>query len=706
MRSLARGALATRVGRRTLLLFVGCALLPTSILAVFAYSKVRDTLLAEALRALEESAKRNSTQIIERATWLSDRLRGGAPATPIQSGEDDEEGRPKFRYVARGSADGRFENLTPGTGAPHAALDGAARARVAAGGTAIVVETHGSPRIWFVGRDARGTDASLLWAEPDARFLWGFAADEALNPELCVVSVRLGVVLQCSAGASPDAALGALNQGASSAWLTASRSLFLRQAFAADDWRVVAMQTSGDALRAVRGFGSTFALVTGLSLLVVLFVSQVQIRRQTEPLDRLHQATKEVARGRFDVVVHADSGDEFETLAKAFTSMSSTLGRQFDVLYALDEVDRRALQASSPSSLISSAGELLLGMASTDRIVLAVPPAEGGGDGWNCFDLSRGGAAATFCRPVSRRVVGRWKATDAGHDGAQAVDLISTLGLEADASRRWIFYPLWHHEENQGVVGLRYREDNGPEASERRELRRFTDRLAIALASIRLVQQLDSLSLGTLKAFASAIDANSHWTAGHSERVTDAALLLADALGIVGTPRDILHRGSLLHDIGKIGVPAAILDKAGPLTSQERAIIQSHPVLGATILEPIGAFRDIIPIVRWHHERLDGAGYPDGLRGDDIPLLARILSVADVFDALVSERPYRAGMSVDAALSLIRADAGRAFDPHITAVFLALHDTGRLSQLTTSDSRAAALAASVGHGRQLLEVHA
>jgi putative nucleotidyltransferase with HDIG domain len=124
------------------------------------------------------------------------------------------------------------------------------------------------------------------------------------------------------------------------------------------------------------------------------------------------------------------------------------------------------------------------------------------------------------------------------------------------------------------------------------------------------VHRLDALSIGTLTAFARAIDANSHWTAGHSERVTQLALLLGDALGISGAQRDILHRGSLLHDIGKIGVPTVVLDKPGPLTPQEREIVQTHPALGASILQPIPAFHDIIAIVRSHHERVDGMGYP------------------------------------------------------------------------------------------------
>ncbi len=700
----AGGALGTRVGRRTLLLFIGCALLPTSVLAVFAYSEVRSTLRGEAFRSLEEAAKRRSAQYVERGTWLAHLLGDEAQLTDRLTREDEGNAGQRFRTVVLVNDDGRTEILTPGNGPPPSvSLDQTARAFVDEGGVTIVIEPASTPRVWFVARLNAASRPALIWAEPEPRFLWGFAADEAMTPELCVVEVRQRVVLQCSAGALPGAALATLGGSVPSDWIAASRSLFLRHEFAADDWSVVSMQSVSDALRPVHGFGRTFALVTGLSLLVVFFTSHVQIRRQTEPLKRLHAATKDVAAGKFDVVVRADSNDEFGALAASFMSMSSTLGRQFEVLHALDEVDRSALEASSSASLMSSAAHTLLTAASTDRLVLTVPPAEGGNGSWQQLDLVRGSQGTTPLRPIDQPLVVRLRPTDLGHDGEDVSDAIGSLGLPDAASCRWILFPLWHHDENQGAVAVGVHPDRTLGVTERHELRRLTDRLAIALANTRLVHRLDALSLGTLTAFARAIDANSHWTAGHSERVTQVALLIADALGITGMQRDVLHRGSLLHDIGKIGVPASVLDKAGPLTPQEREIIQTHPGLGASILQPIRAFHDIIPIVRSHHERVDGKGYPDGLRGGEIPYLARILSVADVYDALVSKRPYRAGMATDIALQIIRTDAGRAFDAHIAAVFLTLHEQGAVTRLMTADSQASALAAAVGHGRQLLE---
>ena len=188
----------------------------------------------------------------------------------------------------------------------------------------------------------------------------------------------------------------------------------------------------------------------------------------------------------------------------------------------------------------------------------------------------------------------------------------------------------------------------------------------------RLISKLESLSWGALAALARTVDASSPWTAGHSERVTSLSLRMAGLMGISTDERDTLHRGGLLHDIGKIGIPPEILDKPGQLDYGELARIREHPTLGAKILAPLAAFADSIPIVLYHHERWDGTGYPSNLMGSRIPKLARLLAVADVYDALVSNRPYRAGWSHEAAMEEIRAASGTQFDPAMVAAFEAV----------------------------------
>ena len=190
------------------------------------------------------------------------------------------------------------------------------------------------------------------------------------------------------------------------------------------------------------------------------------------------------------------------------------------------------------------------------------------------------------------------------------------------------------------------------------------------LAERRLHSLLDELII----AFANALDAKSPWTMGHSERVATHAVSIAQAMHLGSADLETLKIASLLHDIGKLGTYDVILDKAGPLTEDEWRLVMMHPKKGADILGPIADFDQVIPIVRSHHERVDGKGYPDGLKGEEIPLLAKILCLADSFDAMTAERPYKSAMNMEDAISHIRQKAGTQFDPEVVKVFLALID--------------------------------
>jgi putative nucleotidyltransferase with HDIG domain len=185
-------------------------------------------------------------------------------------------------------------------------------------------------------------------------------------------------------------------------------------------------------------------------------------------------------------------------------------------------------------------------------------------------------------------------------------------------------------------------------------------------------KRLDRLGWSTLTALARAVDAKSQWTAGHSERVTQLALKIGRALGLGKEELDDLHRAGLLHDIGKIGVPQEIIDKTEILTDEEHRIMSEHPRIGVRILEPIEDFAHIVPLVEQHHEWFNGEGYPHGLAGASIVPGARILAVADVFDALFSSRPYRTELPLENVCEHIREARGCQFDPRVVDAFLAV----------------------------------
>lgn len=202
----------------------------------------------------------------------------------------------------------------------------------------------------------------------------------------------------------------------------------------------------------------------------------------------------------------------------------------------------------------------------------------------------------------------------------------------------------------------------------------FANQIAVALENARLHATTRKTFWQTLKALAQVIEARDSYTRGHSERVA----LYARALGLeIGLSREqlvVLEQASLLHDIGKVGVRDAVLLKSGQLDPEERKAIERHPVIGDDILQPVAFLREALEVVRHHHERWDGKGYPSGLAGEEIPLVARIVAIADAFDAMTSFRPYREPMPRDEAIAEIRRKSGTQFDPKLVEAFLRVVD--------------------------------
>jgi putative two-component system response regulator len=169
---------------------------------------------------------------------------------------------------------------------------------------------------------------------------------------------------------------------------------------------------------------------------------------------------------------------------------------------------------------------------------------------------------------------------------------------------------------------------------------------------------------------ARAVEAKDTYTEAHTMRVANNARALAEAAGVRGKELETIYLGGIIHDIGKIGSPDAILMKAGPLTDDEREVMDRHPIIGEGIIKPLRSAQTLMAIVRHHHEKYDGSGYPDGLSGEAIPLAARIVAVADAFDALTSDRPYRTGRSSQDASQILLDGAGKQWDPLLVQLFV------------------------------------
>ncbi|MDQ7830020.1 MAG: GAF domain-containing protein [Armatimonadota bacterium] len=243
--------------------------------------------------------------------------------------------------------------------------------------------------------------------------------------------------------------------------------------------------------------------------------------------------------------------------------------------------------------------------------------------------------------------------------------------------------PLVAKGQVKGVLELFHRSPLAPEEEWLDFLDAVAMQAAIAIDHVALFDDLQrsnvNLTLAydtTLEGWSRALDLRDRETQGHTQRVAELCVRLGQAAGL--GEEDLIHlrRGALLHDIGKMGVPDAILHKPGPLTDAEWAVMRQHPVYAYELLAPIDFLRPALDVSYCHHERWDGSGYPRGLRGEAIPLAARIFAVVDVWDALTSERPYRPAWSREEALAYIREQAGRLFDPRIARIFVDLVERG------------------------------
>jgi putative nucleotidyltransferase with HDIG domain len=193
---------------------------------------------------------------------------------------------------------------------------------------------------------------------------------------------------------------------------------------------------------------------------------------------------------------------------------------------------------------------------------------------------------------------------------------------------------------------------------------------AVAIENAQLVEALQESYESTLEGWAAALDLRDKETEGHSQRVTLLAIQLAQEIGVSKEDLTYLRQGALLHDIGKMAVPDSILHKNGPLTEPEKAIMREHPVNAYNMLYPITYLRPALDIPFCHHEKWDGSGYPSSLKGEEIPLAARIFSIIDVWDALRSNRPYRKAWSVKKTIAYIQEQAGKSFDPKLVKRFV------------------------------------
>ena len=545
----------------------------------------------------------------------------------------------------------------------------------------------GSPR-FFLAHAIRGKapERELLVCEVNPDYLWERVRNAAPPvTEIAVLSPDGATLFQTRP--LPVAVLGRVEQerrkgpAGSLEWGQGSETLlvdfsaiFLKPAFLSDDWIVVISQSRSEAFAVARHFMWALFLSVALVVLIAVFFAHVLIRKSVAPLAVLKEGTRRISGGDFDSRVKIGSGDEFEDLARSFNTMADHLGREFRTQAEMGRIVRAILSETEKEKIVGAVLDNMNAVVPCDSVGLSLV---GSGAMKNAAityvredvsivpSVTREAALSLSTEEICR-IKSAEKSAIVG-EGAEFGNFLS--GWTGTRPAAFLLSPLVSGGELVGTLILGYRNPPDPAREILIRIRQVADQTTVALSRARLIEELAQNDLGTLAALARTVDTNSHWTAGHSERVTDLAMDLGRELGLPTHEIDRLHRGGLLHDIGKIGVPTLILDKPGKLTEEEFAVIKRHPSKGAMILDPIPNLQNVIPIVSQHHERFDGKGYPNGLSGESISLHARILAVADVVDALASDRPYRPGWSREKVLAYTLENSGSQFDPSVVEAY-------------------------------------
>jgi putative nucleotidyltransferase with HDIG domain len=696
------------LARRFFTLFVLSALVPTVILAVVAYPYVSDQLFAQSSERLWRTAKSESLSVHERLLFLESQL--GSVASMLASVgreqwiEDSASVRMNemFEGLAVADADGSL-HVMYGDRPPKPQSTAEQLGHLERGKSVLVTGAgDGAMRMWRLLEPERPLSGTIV-GTISGSYLWGLESGNLVPPEteVCVYDdarrLLYGTFPGCAEVGSDVVALaGSGVRGEFGfAWdgvdhRASYRNLFLLPVFAVKDWTFVLVESEDRILRPMREFRNIFPPVVLTSLWIVLLASIYSIRRSLVPLDRLTEGTRRIAEKDFSTKVEVDSGDEFEDLANAFNSMSKRLLRQFRALATNAGIHRAVLSSLDTPTIVETAVVGGLEAVDADIVGIALRTGERPEDMMLLY-AAQGSPETVHTEAVQ---LSAWDLDNFTRNPESRVlninpDASGLLAALPNADGLTVTaLPVRLEERLEAVLCLGRAEGREFTDEERSQARQLADQVAVALSNSKLIEELKALTWGTLEAFARAIDAKSPWTAGHSERVTTMSLRIAAKMGRSESQLEVLHRGALLHDIGKLGISVKLLDKPGRLDDDELRQVMNHPSIGGRILQPISAFSDILSIVEQHHEKFDGTGYPEELAGEEIDINARILAVADTYDAMTSDRPYRKGFDHEKAVNLILEESGLQFDPEVLKAFMVAigENPGRVPEWTGEDA--------------------
>ena len=432
---------------------------------------------------------------------------------------------------------------------------------------------------------------------------------------------------------------------------------------------IVSQKVSDQAARTTINLIMLWSLVAVIALAVL---GAWVARSVSAPLIELAEGARRIADGDFTTKVSVAGSNEVATLASSFNDMTESLQERSESL------TKKVLELATLYEMSRALGSTL----DMDELLGSVLDSA-----LRIFDLGLGYVTLRE-RDTSDLFIRAARGAD--HDETTAIrssmsewvvregrPLIFNPDPTAGADRidvvtgakAALCVPLVSAE---GTIGSITIGSNDPayrfSSDDVRLLSTIANHVTIAVGNIELFTSLQEAYLATVRSLAAAVDAKDTYTRGHSDRVAGYATLIAERMGIAHEQRTALEMAAYLHDIGKIGVKEEILLKPGTLSEDEMDQMRHHPLIGANILKPVAFPWAITPVVRHHHENYDGTGYPAGLTGEEIPLLARILTAADSYEAMTADRPYRAGRAAAEAIAEMRRCAGSQFDPRVVEV--------------------------------------
>ncbi len=426
-----------------------------------------------------------------------------------------------------------------------------------------------------------------------------------------------------------------------------------------------------------------FIIFSVLMILISIMLGRIFARHIVGPIRNLSEVAQARADGNLTSEFKMNRSDEIGVLADSLNIMTQKIDshvkeieRRMKTMETMNKIDKAVLSSISRTDLLHHVISLVSSLYNIGSISMFLYNEEKKG-----FDL------LSRYRGEPQGILAEKPFIPAGNIGEDALKRVQqvfqfTPRLE-DKSYRELFeklsggdigaglnVPVYMSDKYLGSMILSRDEAHPFSEEEIQSIVMLADQVGVAVQSIRYLEEREQLLLGILLALTRSIDAKSKWTAGHSERVAAYSEKLAYRLKMEESEVRKVTFSAILHDIGKIAVSEVILDKPGKLTIEEFAVIKKHPKTGANIIADIPLYNRILPGILYHHEHWDGSGYPEGLRGEAIPLSSRIITVADVWDAITADRPYRKGFPREDALDFMRKNCGILFDSSIVEVFL------------------------------------